>query len=254
MKKITTTIIFLLLISMVMAQLDTTVTKPKRKGRFFLDLNAGYSMAFGKYTNTDRDDKYSGYASNGFFVQASGNWLGRHGLGIAVSYCFQSNGLQSGADTITPSGHYEPLGKKGWTNHYLLAGPALIKSFGKFTLTVRVLAGVTMAYSSTFKIWLPSDPIDSVTPGPMNLSQGPGIGVAFQALAGVGYNITDNLTLNLSFSFLGANPTRKKSYYNFTYELDPAAGYYRPVYYGGERQVKKKISTFNIGLGIAIKL
>jgi len=254
MKKITAAIIFLLFAGLLMAQQDTTVAKQAKKGRFLLDLNAGYSMAFGKYTSTDRDDDFAGYASNGFFVQLSGNWLGRHGLGIAASYCFQWNSIQPGVSNDTLVGQYEPFGSKPWTNHYLLAGPALMKSFGKFTLTMKVLAGVVLCYSSTFKIWLPSDPIDSLTPGPMNLSQGPGLGVAFQALAGIGYNITDNLTLNLSFSYLGSNPARKKDYYYYVEDIDPETGSTRLVYQGGERQVKKRISTFNIGLGVAIKL
>jgi len=254
MKKIFILINLLLFTVMLMAQQDSVVIKSGKNGRFILDFNAGYSMPFGKYTSTNKDENFGGFASHGFFVQASGNWLGRFGFGIAASYCFQRNFIQHNADTITPVGHYEPLGKKPWTNHYLIAGPVLIKSFGKFTLTVKALAGGGLSYSSTFKIWLPSDPIDSLTPGPMNLSQGPGLGVAFQALAGIGYNITDNLTLNLSFSYMGANPLRTKDYYVFNYVYDPEAGYYRPVYQGGERQVRKRISTFNIGLGIGIKL
>ena len=252
MKKIFILIILLLFTGMLMAQQDSAVTKPGKKGRFILDFNAGYSMPFGNYTSTDRDEDFGGFASHGFFVQASGNWLGRFGFGIAASYGFQRNGIQHNADTITPVGHYESLGEKPWTNHYLIAGPVLIKSFGKFTLSVKVLAGGVLSYSSNFKIWLPST--DSLTPDQMNLSQGPGVGVAFQVLTGVGYNITDNLTLNLSFSYLGASPARKKDYYYYVEDKDPETGSDLLVYQGGERQVKKRISTFNIGLGIAIKL
>jgi len=252
MKKITVVIISLLLAGMLMAQQDTTMAKPEKNGRFILDFNAGYSMPFGKYTHTDRDEDFAGYASNGFFVKASGNWLGRHSFGIAASYCFQSNNIQSNADTITPAGHYEPLGKKAWTNHYLMAGPVLIKSFGKFTLTVKVLAGGVLSFSPLFRIWIPS--LDSLNPEAITLSEGPGIGVAVQTLAGIGYHLTDNLTLNLSFSYLGANPARTKDYYYYVEDKDPETGSTRLVYQGGERHVKKRISTFNIGLGIAIKI
>jgi len=207
-------------------------------------------MPFGKYKSVDEDDDLAGYASNGFFVQATGNWLGKYGFGLAGSYCFQHNSQQPNADTMQPSGFYEPLGDESMTNHYLMAGPALIKSFGKLTLTVKLLVGGVLAYSPAFKIWLPTDSTGSGTPGSMDLSEGPGFGVAFQAQAGVGYNITNNLTLNLTFSYLGGNPSRTKDYY--FYVQDEENGLL--VYQGGEFQVKKKISTFNIGVGIAIKI
>ncbi|MFH1160504.1 MAG: hypothetical protein V1733_06120, partial [bacterium] len=95
---------------------------------------------------------------------------------------------------------------------------------------------------------------DSLAPPQTIQSQGNGFGVAFQGLASLGYRLTDNLSLNLSFSYLGANPSRTKDYYFFTYEKDPETGSYRLIYHGGEFQIKKKISTFTVGAGIAYRL
>ncbi len=234
------------------AQSDT-INMPQKKSRnIMLDIHAGYTLAFGKYILTERDNKQSGYAANGFFVQVSGSWLGKSGLGLALSYCYQNNAIQKGyTDTILVD-MKEPFGSRHWNNHFLLAGPVFSKHFGNWLITAKVQVGGVLAFSPVFQIPMPST--DSLNPFASTVSTGPGFGVAMQALAGIGYRVTDNLTINLAFSFLGGNPNRTKSYSQYIYEPDPVSGLLHPVFYHGEIERKKKISTFNIGLGIVYQL
>ncbi len=254
MKKITVVIISLLLAGMLMAQQDTTVVKPGGKGRFILDFNAGYSMPFGKYASTDTDDKLSGYASGGFFVQAGGTWMGKHGLGLGLSYSFQRSSIQSGIQNDTLPGYFEDLGSRPWTNHYLLVGPVFFTQIGKLSILAKAQIGGVLAYSSNFIIWLPTDAVDTIKPGPLDKSDGPGMGVAVQVLAGVGYQVTENIGIHVALSYLGGSPVRKRDYYYHYWEIDPETGRLAPIYQGGEIERKRRISTFNIGIGLTIKL
>lgn len=222
-------------------------TLNRKKGRVYLDVYAGYSIASGKYAD-NTNQKLSGYAANGFTFQFGGSWLAKSGFGLGVTYSYQNNPLQSGFADDTLVDMNEPLGTKHWNNHYLLAGPVFIREFGKLLLTVKVQVGGVLSYSPLFKLWMPST--DTLNPEAVTLSEGPGFGVAFQGLAGIGYRITDNFSVNLAFSYLGANPSRTKEYSMYQRETNPE----RYLFVQGERERKKKITSFNISLGVALKL
>jgi len=254
MYKITIMAVMWLAAGSLIAQPSAEPVKSHKQNNFYLDLSGGYNIAIGRYAGSDKEKDFTGYASNGFFIQLSGTWLGKRDFGLTASYCYQQNPLRSNADTITPVGFQPPLGKHPWNNHYLMAGPAYMHHFGKWLLMVKVQAGGVLSFSSNFTMKIPTDMTDTTGQTSLTISKGPGFGVAFQALAGVGYRITKNLTIDLTFSYLGANPSRTKDYYAYVYEKDPETGFYRLVYYGGEYQIKKKISTFNIGIGLAYRL
>jgi len=237
-----------LLTMVASAQSDTAGIGKKKHRNFKLDAHAGYSIGFGKYTSTEKDDKQSGYAANGFFVQVEGSWLGKSGLGLGAGYCYQNSWIQESATNDTLVGQYTELGSKHWSNHYLLGGPVFIRNFGKLLLTIKLQAGAVLAFSPVFRLWMPST--DTLNPNTMTLSDGPGAGVAMQAMAGIGYRVTDNLTINLAFSYLGGNPNRTKSYSQLFKDGDTGLYYYTH----GELERKKKISTLNIGLGLVFKL
>lgn len=233
------------------AQPDSTAVLHKKRS-VTLEIHGGYSMALARYAGTDRDNTRSGYASNGFFIQAAGSWLGKSGLGLGISYTYQNNALQSGHADDTLVGQYAPLGTSHWNSHYLLAGPVFQRAFGRFLLSLKVQVGGVLTFSPLFRIWMPST--DSLHPNTMTLSEGPGFGVAVEALAGIGYRLTDNLSLNLSFVYLGGNPNRTKSYSQYIYEEDPETGDIYSVFVKGDIERKRKISTFNIGIGLIYHL
>lgn len=245
-------LLFLIMTTMVIAQEKPADTLKKSSGNFILDVVGGYSMPLGKFASNNRNEDAAGYAAGGFNLQFSGSWLGKRGFGLGISYIYQNNALQSKFADDTLVDMYEPLGTDHWNNHYLMGGPVFIHDFGRVLLTIKIQIGANLSYSPLFKIWMPST--DTLNPTSMTLSKGPGFGVAFQSLAGIGYQITERLALNASVSFLGSNPSRIKSYSFERVETDPVTGQKETVYVQGERSRKKKVSTLNFGLGLCFKL
>jgi len=254
MKTTSLLIVLMLTTTLASAQQDTLISSPSKKSYILLDLHGGYSLPFGKYASSDTEDKLSGYASGGFFIQGGATWLGKNILGLGLSYAFQRNAIQKIVQNDTLAGYYEPLGSRPWTNHYLLAGPVLFVQTGRLSILAKAQIGGVLAYSSNFTIWLPTDAADSLTPGPLKKSDGPGMGVAVQVLAGVGYRVTKNISVDVTLSYLGGSPVRKRDYYYYYWDIDPETGRLQPVYQGGEIEKKRRISTFNIGAGLTIKL
>lgn len=226
---------------------DSLLARQKNRN-MTLELQGGYSIALGRYAAADRENKSSGFAANGFFIRAAGNWLGRSGLGLGISYTYQNNPLQRDHKADTLVDQYSQLGNRHWSNHYLLAGPVFSREFKRFRISVKVQAGGILAFSPLFRIWMPST--DSLNPGTMTLTDGPGFGVAVLAAAETGYKLTEKLSLNLSFAYLGGNPARKKSYSQVLKDEDTGQYYFVQ----GERECSKKISTFNIGIGLIYQL
>jgi len=237
------TLVLLAVTGGLMAQQDSIPVKKKTFTRILFTASAGYSMPLGDYKAVDWSADGSGYAGSGFIVSAGINWIGKRGFGIGASYVFQYNPLQDTAKNVIPDGHLYTLGTKPWNNHYVLAGPVYQQTFGKVT----VEAGLAM--SSNFYITLPA--ADSTSPP--TTSEGAGFGFGYKLMAGVGYQVSGRVSFSANLSYLGGSPSRTKDYYYYTYEQDPVLGLV-PVYQGAEFTMKKKISSFNPGIGITVKL
>jgi hypothetical protein len=227
---------------------QSSLTKQKTS-HVVLMADGGYSMPFGKYSSVDNNEDLAGYASGGFYFQAGAFWMGKRSLGLGLTYVFQQNGMQSEADSAPLNANTYFVGDKPWNNNYLLAGPVYINSFGKLTIMAGLNFGFIISLSDNFDIVLPRYDSLSVE----QVSEGPGTGFGFQAKAGIGYQLSNRIGLKLDLSYLGGSPSRTKTYYYYYYVLDPVLGLV-PVYQGSEFQVKKKVNTFNVGLGITIKI
>lgn len=254
MKTIPLIFLILLISASASAQSDSITPLKKKDKNVLLDFTAGYALPLGHYASPDTTDDLSGYASGGFSMQFSGTWLGKRHLGLSATYCYQRNALQKSVEFVTPNGHDYYLGTKPWSNHYLLAGPAYANTFGRFFLLIKVQAGVVMAFSSNFTMSMPENQADSTSPPATYQSSGPGVGVAFQTMVAGGFQLTDKLAINMNLSYLGANPSRKKDYYTSNYYYDQDLQQWILAWQGGEFAIKKKISTFNIGIGITYRL
>jgi opacity protein-like surface antigen len=250
MKRMLTLIVCAVLLTGTLFSQEQVKAPAPAKSRMTFDFFGAYSMATGKYTANDLEQDNAGFAGGGFMAQIKLSWLGKKDFGLGVSYAFQQNAiLKQVQDSIVPGGDPNGLGDKPWNNHYLLAGPVMVKEFNRIVLDVSVFVGFVIASSHVFDMMVP---VDSVQ---YSISSGAGIGFAFQARAGVGYRVSNRIILTASISYLGGSPTRKKE--NFVYSViedPPGSGIYVPVYQGYEDIIKKKISTFNPGIGIMIKL
>ncbi|NQV01597.1 MAG: hypothetical protein HQ542_03050 [Bacteroidia bacterium] len=254
MKTTTLVIIMTLITTLASAQQDTIPTTLKKKRNVVLDFHAGYSMPFGKYADADTTEDLAGYATGGFSFQFSGTWFGKRNLGLSATYSYQRNAMQKSVEFVKPDGHDYYLGTKPWSNHYILAGPAYFNKFGRVFFMTKVQVGVLLAFSPNFNISMPENQADSSSPSSSYLSGGTGIGVAFQALVAGGFQLTEKLAISMNLSFLGANPGRKKDYYYYSYYYDSELKQWLFIWHGGEFTIKKKISTFNIGIGITYRL
>lgn len=217
--------------------------------KFAVTGSVGYSVPLGNYALADTNNDGSGYARGGFFIQGSIDRVGKYGLGLGLTYIFQSNPLAEEADSVMPEGHSYYLGTGSWNNHYLLAGPSYFRTWDRIMLEASVRAGVIMAGSSNFWITLPAE--DSLSEP--RLSKGMGIGFAMEIKAGIAYRIGKKTFIKAGVSYLYGSPVRKKDYYGYTYEWEPDIGYV-PVYYYSEFTIKKKVSSLNPHLGIIFKL
>lgn len=234
-------LILALLTSALNAQTENRDTVTNAKSRVIIDASGAWSIAMGKYQTTKTTDEYAGYASGGFMAQVGINWIGKHELGLGVTYVFQHNGFQEKAENICPPGQ-DYLGSGGWNNHYFLAGPVYIKEFGRISMDISVLGGFVLSTGKIFSLEVP----DTLHP---YVSTGTGFGFGFQAKAYAGYRISNKVFITAGISYLGGTPSRSKSFY--TLVQDPNVGW---TYVGSETVIKKKISTINPGVGIMIKL
>jgi hypothetical protein len=216
--------------------------KEKETQHIYLDASVGVSVPLGKYTVTDRDDESAGYAVTGYFIQVNADWMGKRDFGVAFQYCYQHNPFNSKAKDDTMYGTLYPLGTKGWSNHYLFAGPTYIKNFGHFAFDVRAMIGAIFSFSEVFSN------TDAVT---LENVHNTAAGFAWQFGIGLGYAVSDHVTIKANFGYIGASPKVDKSTGNY-YPGDTITGT-PPTSHLTEVNIKKPVSTFNAGAGIIYK-
>ena len=245
-------LILWLVAGLLPAQEVVVDTVAKGKSRMTLDFLGAYSVAMGKYKLADPDNDNSGFAGGGFMAQVKLNWIGKRDLGLGISYIFQQNSIQKDyQDSVIPGGNPAGLGGKPWSNHYLMAGPVMYKEFSnRIVVDAAILVGFVVASSHAFDMAVAVD-----TLGTTKTSSGAGTGFAYQVRVGVGYRVAKRIVLTGNINMLGGSPKRTKSFYSYSYVEDPpGSGNYIYAYQGYEETVKKKISTFNPGISMIIKL
>jgi len=228
---------------------------PVKKRRLGLEATGGYSMVFGTYSSIDKSNKKSGYATAGWQVQLTFDWMGQKDFGLALQYTFQKNPLSDTTGFIVPDGWSSgTLGPGTWTNHYLMLGPVFMKQFGKLHVDARIMAGVIVSSSSNFTTPDPTD--TSGTKKNINL----GTGFAYEFSAGVGYAVSDHVTFKFNLSLMGGWPTKSKKYgsqyLGTSKEVDPISGivYYQPIYSAPvEYEIKKVVTTLNPTIGLVYR-
>jgi hypothetical protein len=256
---------YLLLVMMIpavlMGQEPSKDKKVREKQRIFLEGSLGVSTPLGSYMTDDRQDKKSGFARTGYLFQATCDWMGKKDLGLAIQYSYQHNPIASSAKNDTLPGRTFPLGTGSWSNHYIMIGPVYYKELNKFTLDVKLLGGVVLAFSPLFSYTSPDSTLKTVT--------NYGSGFSYQFAVGGGYSLSSRLRIKLDISFLGAIATFSKhfggDYLETVPARDPETGeilrdefgriiyvdVYSPLI---SLDLKNIISTFNASIGVIFKL
>jgi hypothetical protein len=232
----------------IQAQETKKEKKPREKDLISLDFNLDYSFVLGKYGQYDKSVKESGYAANGWVAMLGFNWLGKRGWGLAVQTALQHNPYQDTAVNAVPWGVKYPLGNNGWYNIYLMAGPAYIHAFGPWELNVKAFAGLLLSQSSNFNV---TSPVDTSN---VRLT---GSGWAYGGSVTFGYKISKNFGINLNVNYLGGIPKASKKYgsqvVGYEEVVDPDTGLitYVPITTGETKyEIKKAVSTVNVGIGV----
>ncbi|MDP1621022.1 MAG: outer membrane beta-barrel protein [Bacteroidales bacterium] len=232
---------------------DLSEAKPpvndRNKG---LEVSAGYSVALGSYASFDKQNKKSGYATGGWQVQITFDWMGKKYFGLALQYTFQRNPMKNAATLVFPNGIPDSVNPGSWSNNYLMAGPVFMKRINRLQIDAKVLGGVLFSSGASFNT------PDPVTSGKSNINVATGF--AYQISAGVGYTISSHLALKLNVNFLNGWPGKTRQYGSqlIGYEeyKDPLTGieYTRPVYSAPiEYEIKKVVTTLNPSLGLVYR-
>ncbi|MCX6269432.1 MAG: hypothetical protein NTW16_19110 [Bacteroidetes bacterium] len=219
-----------------------------------LELSAGYSLPLGAYASSDMADKESGYASGGWLVQLTFNWMGKKDFGLAVQYSYQQNPMHNAANLLFPNGIPDSIGSGSWSSNYLMAGPVFMKTIRKIHLDFKVLGGAIISSGDNFDT---PDPADTAK---LKSTSNVATGFAYQISAGVGYTISAHLTFKFNLSLLGGWPGISRHYgaqlLGYDVVKDPVTGIetIEPVYSAPvEYDVKKIVSTLNPSIGLVYR-
>jgi hypothetical protein len=240
---------------MAMSQQEaaTVQTTPAKSRNLALEFNAGYSMVLGDYGKSDSNYSKSGYATGGWLMQFTFDWMGKGALGISLQYTFQHNALQASAEHVIPDGPFKyPLGTGSWSNHFLMVGPVFMKNFNRIHFDAKLLFGGVISSSSVFNM---TDPVTGENVKDV------GMGLAFQASAGIGYTFSKHFALKFNIGYLAGWPSKTKTYgqqlLGYEEVIDPDTGIvigYVPIYSApAEYAIKKVISTLNPSLGAVFR-
>jgi opacity protein-like surface antigen len=242
MKNFYLLVAFLFLSLFASSQEPAPKVKPGSTQGLYLEPAIGFSLPIGAY-GANKIDDVSGFASPGFLARLNLDWVGQKDYGLAVQYTFQSNALDKSVKNDTLVGMAEPLGTKGWKNHYLIAGLVIMKSPGKFVIEGKALGGIVLSSSPVFRTM---DPIFKTS------SSNTGTGFAFGVQLGAGYAIAKHVSLKVSVEYLQGYPKIHRQYGAQVIGIDNDGHliYSAPL----NKETKRTISSFNIDAGLLIKL
>jgi len=219
-----------------------------------IEVSAGYSMPFGSYASSDRQNDKTGYAVNGWLMQVTFDWMGKKDFGLAFQYSYQKNAMKDAVNLVYPNGITDSAGSRPWSNNYLLAGPVFMKNIGRLHLDAKILGGVIVSSGSAFDTPNPQDTMTS------SFNKNVATGFGYQVSGGVGFAFSAHVALKLNVGLLGGWPGKNRQYGSqligwVTYK-DPVTGieYQKPVYSAPvEYDIKKVVSTFNASLGLVFR-
>ena len=211
----------------------------------YLDFSVGLSQPLGSYSSVDLKNSDAGFATPGSVIQLNFDWLGKNNIGLGLEYAYQRNPLNSSVKNDTLSGSGKPnqaLGIGNWTNHYLMAGIAVIHFFDKVYVEGRALFGFVISSSPLFK----------TMDAHQNVSANIGTGLAYGVQLGVGYSINPRVTVKANIEYLLGKPGINKQYEG-EMVLDTITGTLMPTSVQ-KINTKLTVSSLLVKAGVVIKL
>jgi hypothetical protein len=240
MKTISTLLLLVLFPLVIFSQGKGIPVDSKTSKNYFLDLSVGASIPIGSsYPDTDIDNEKAGFATTGYYLQGTFDWMGKRNLGLAIQIAYQSNPINSMVKNDTVKGNSFPVGSGNWQNIYIMAGPVFLKSIQQFIVDVKLLGGFIISMSPAFSTTnRETHQKDEIT------ATGFGIGIH----AGGAYKINKNVAVQLNIGYVAGFPSVSKQY-NASQVYDTVL---QKIIYTAPSEIKisKTVSTFTAGVGM----
>jgi hypothetical protein len=254
MKAILMCMVFSIGLVPVFSQSDSLAHKPGNTRKMMLEASAGYSVPYGTYAASDTKSEKSGCAAPGWMAQLALSWLGSSHIGLTVQYTYQRNPVENGFSKAFSDGMPVDVSQGSWSNHYLLAGPVFMKTFGKIHVDAKLLGGFVVSASPVFDT---PDPTDTTK---YEYDSNIAAGFGYQVSAGVGYQFSGNFAVKFNLSLQGGWPAKEREYgseflgYQVFYNPSTGLPYYDKVYSAPiTYDMKKVVSTVNPSFGLVYK-
>jgi len=250
MRKLLFSFIFCIISVICSSQEEGKIESGKEENReksfskyYFSEFIMGLAIPAGDFARSDPDNAQSGFADPGGYLFAGYGRMYHKMIGLEVALSVNFNPVNSSIDQIKKLTNAEEYNHDaGWVIINYLAGPHFSFSAGKFAFDARLLAGVMDARRPSFK-----NSVTGIGYEVVEEKVGHGYAFVYQPGAGIKYQLSKKLGIELMADYFNATPTI--SYQETASVWSVNYGYYF-VYH--ERKDRQPVSAWNIGFGIDI--
>lgn len=199
----------------------------QNKPNAFIEVFGGINSPSGNFTRADYSNLSSGFAKSGYLAGVSGAVFFGGNLGVGVTLSQADYGVNTFA---LADGYREDFGvdeATAYSKHYkfnnLLAGPYYSLAFGKLTLDLRALGGISAATLPALRVALEDQ-------SEFTQNKATATGFAWQAGVGLRYAFLTHFGLSLRADYSSTNPAFVVSYTNINNDSGRTiSGYNQPV-------------------------
>lgn len=197
-------LIFFLLVGIITAQ-------AQHKPNAFIEVFGGISAPAGNFNKADYTNSASGFAKSGYVAGVSGAVFFGGNLGLGVTLSQTDYGVNTSALANGYLGNFAVDEATAYSKHYkfnnLLVGPYYSLAFGKLTLDLRGLVGVSAATLPALRVALEDQ-------SEFTQNKATATGFAYQVGAGLRYTLVKQLGVSLRADYTATKPKFVVSYTN----------------------------------------
>lgn len=206
-----------IIIAFCIVLLATASYAQKDSSKFIISINAGIASPSGNFAKGDYADEKSGFTKTGehYNINVVKYFKGGFGIGVLGGYSqYQYNGSQSLSD-----GYKEDSGTDSTTLYHkshtrsfsFLIGPYYSIAVGdKAALNLRAMGGYVQSHLAGFQVFF-EDYLDN----PVTQKEASAGAFGYQLGAGISYNVTQKIALQINADFFNSKPKFDISYENF---------------------------------------
>ncbi len=180
-----------------------TAAQAQNKPKAFLEIFGGISSPSGNFNKSDYTNLASGFAKSGYVAGVSGALFFGGNLGVGITLSQTDYGVNTSALANGYLGDFAVDEATAYSKHYkfnnLLAGPYYSLAFGKLTLDLRGLVGVSAATLPALRVALEDQ-------SEFTQNKATATGFAYQVGAGLRYTFLKHLGVSLRADYSSTKP------------------------------------------------